>query len=52
MRVEKNLFRILTLPDKLLVESPLRLDSNGREPKNVLLISPNQASLAGISPVK
>jgi hypothetical protein len=39
MKVEKNSFRILkTTAGSLVVESPLRLDSGGREPKDVLVI--------------
>lgn len=39
MKVEKNSFRIIkTTAGSLVIESPLRLDSNGREPKDVLVI--------------
>lgn len=39
MKVEKNSFRILkTTAGPLVIESPLRLDSTGREPKDVLVI--------------
>ena len=40
--MEKNSFRILkTTSGSLVVESPLRLDSQGREPKDVLVIDDN-----------
>jgi hypothetical protein len=39
MKVEKNSFRILkTTAGPLVIESPLRLDSTGREPKEVLVV--------------
>lgn len=38
MRVEKNAFAVTTTTSgKVLVESPLRLDDSGREPKEVLV---------------
>ena len=39
MKVEKNSFRVLrTTAGSLIIESPLRLDSDGREPKEVMVI--------------
>ncbi len=48
MRVEKNSFRVLTVASgRIIVESPLRLDVQGREPKECLVLEDGTLSLQG-----
>jgi hypothetical protein len=52
MRVEKNSFRILhTTSEKIIIESPLRLDQSGREPRQVLVLDQGVVQLAEKSSV-
>ena len=49
MRVEKNSFRVLKIGSgKVIVESPLRLDVQGREPKECLVWEEDIISLQGM----